>query len=148
MTHSCHHRGFTHFYSCQSTHPECKRPCFLFSHCLRECKLAHPASGRLSQWPDGNAGRHRRAHVAPQKHAQRPLDLRQHPRALAGEGLAAHRTASCTCFTDIYQTDAQVDFTSKICDSWLPGGIGDGLTRKAEAFLAMSKVWPVSTGDS
>lgn len=89
------------------------------------------------------------AHIAPQKCTQGPLGQRQRPRAPAGEGWfsaadPAHRTASCTCFTDSYRADPWEDFTSKTYNSWLPGEVRCGLVRKAEAFLVTRKAWSVS----
>lgn len=56
----------------------------------------------------------------------------------------SHRTISCTCFTESYWAGPQGDFTSKSYNFWPLSGVRYGLGRKAEAFLATSKVWSVS----
>lgn len=90
------------------------------------------------------------AHVVPQEYSWEPLGQRQLPRALAGEELLsaadpAHRTTSCTSFTDSYWAGPWGVFTSKMCNSWLPSGVRwEGFARKAEAFLSMNGVWSVS----
>lgn len=56
----------------------------------------------------------------------------------------SHRTISCTCFTESYWAGPQGDFTSKSYNFWPLSGVRYGLDRKAEAFLATSKVWSVS----
>lgn len=57
MTHSCHHGGFTHSRSRQTTHPGWGRPCFTSSHRRRRRELSHPPPASPSQQPDGEAGR-------------------------------------------------------------------------------------------